>query len=929
MNKKTYIIAISLLLLIITTLCFKLSFTNKTSTIAAKNGYLDLSQHSLSENKILKIDGQWELYYNKLYTPEDFNSNNIDNVQYFRIPSNLNGTIINGTKLSHYGYMTLRLKIKLNSNDVNKFLGIKTQDLLTASKIWVNGDLTDYHGVVGKNEEEYRPIFKPTVSIFQPKSQYIDIVIQAANFREPASMIKSIYLGTKNEVLVEENIQLGIDLFLFGSILIMSLYHLALFSIRRKDKSTLYFGLFSLAIAVRSLFMGERIAVQIFPNMPFEVLSKTAAISYYLALPLFLMFFKELFNEISDRVISISKYVAIIMTLLCLVTTNKIYDKAAVPSQIYSMLICLYILYKLIRFLIDKRENAFEMFLGALIVIMAFLCDVLDYDGYLSIRFAMPVGVFLFIFIQSYILAKYFTRALTLSESLANENAKMYREIKKMNAELEDKVKERTMKLSNSRKALKSLLDNAGQGFLTFEKDYRVGAVFSIQCKEIFKEDIKNRNIQDLLFRDNPEDELIFKSITEEIFNTDDNYKIKVLMELLPVEIDINNKNLLIEYKIITDAATNSDKIIMIILTDISEKRQLENKIEREKEVLEMIVNSIVYYEDLRELINSYNIFCNVYLQNILNSNLKAEAISYEILTKIHTFRGNFAQINMLKTANKLCSIEDNISVFMGNNNELSKDHIRSVVNKNNICEAIKDDLETITTILGKDYFNDEKVIVLKTKLREIEQAIRENFGEEAEEIISRLERLTYIPLKRLLFPYGKYIERIAANLQKQIYPFEIHGEDINVDPNKYHNLMRAMVHIFRNMVDHGIEAAQHRIEKGKDEYGRISCSLKREEKYIKIEIQDDGCGIDLEALKKKIIEKGLLSLTELEKLSEKEILEYIFEKGFTTIEKCTELSGKGLGLYHLKNQVKKYGGIIEVQTKADKGSTFIITIEG
>lgn len=929
MNKKTYIMVISLLLLIIATLCFKLSFKNKTSTITAKNGYLDLSQYSLSENKILKLDGEWELYYNKLYTPEDFNSNNINNVQYFKIPSNLKGTIINGTKLSHYGYMTLRLKIKLNSNDVNKFLGIKTQNLLTASKIWVNGDLTDYYGVVGKNEEEYRPIFKPTISIFEPKSQYIDIVIQAANFREPASMIKSIYIGTKNEVLLEENVQLGIDLFLFGSILIMSLYHLALFSIRRKDKSTLYFGLFALAIAVRSLFMGERIAVQIFPNMPFEVLSKTAAISYYLALPLFLMFFKELFNEISDRVISISKYVAIIMTLLCLVTTNKIYDKLAIPSQIYSMLICLYILYKLIKFLINKRENAFEMFLGALIVIMAFLCDVLDYDGYLSIRFAMPVGVFLFIFIQSYILAKYFTRALTLSESLASENAKMYNEIKEMNEELEDKVEQRTVQLSNSRKALKSLLDNAGQGFLTFGKDYRVGEVFSIQCTDLFKKDIKDKKIQDLLFKNNSEDELIFKSIIEEIFNTDDSYKIKVLMELLPEEIEINNRNLFLEYKIITEDEAYEDKMIMIVLTDISEKRQLENKIEREKEVLEMIVNSIIYYEDLRELINSYDRFYNSYLENILNSDLQAEAISYEILTKIHTFRGNFAQINMLKTANKLCIIEDNLSNLMRNHNELNRDDIRAIVDKDMICDAIKEDFETITAILGKDYFNDEKVIVLKTKLREIEQAIKENFGEEAEEVISRIERLTYIPLKRLLFPYGKYIERIAGNLQKQIYPFEIHGEDINVDPNKYHNLMRAMVHIFRNMVDHGIESAQDRIEKGKDEYGRISCSLKREGKYIKIEIQDDGCGIDLEALKKKIIEKGLLSFTELEKLSEKEIIEYIFEKGFTTREKCTELSGKGLGLYHLKKQVKKYGGIIEVQTKADKGTTFIITIEG
>lgn len=923
--KKNKSIILVIFLFFILILTWEKTKINNTAIITAEKGYLDLSQYDFEKNLIIKLDGEWEFYYNKLYTPQELTSNTIDNKQYFKIPSNLNGTIINEKKLEHYGYMTLRLKVILNDKDINRFLGLKIQDMLTSSKIWINGQLTDYHGVVNGNEEGYKPIFKTTLSIFQPKSKYVEIVIQTANFREPASMIKSLYFGTKNEILKEENIQLSIDLFLFGSIFIISLYHFALFTIRKKDKSNFYFSLFCLDIGIRSLFMGERILVQIFPNMPFELLSKTAAISYYLGLYLFLMFLKQLFSEISDKVIKISKYVTTVMTLVCLVTINKVYDKLAISSQIYCGLIFLYIVYKLIKLLMNKKENAFEMLLGVIIIFIALLCDILGYDGYLTLRFAMPIGVFIFIFIQSYILAKNFSNALTLSEKLAGENKAMYKEIKKMNIELEDKVKDRTKELYNSRKELKNLLDNAKQGFLTFGKDFAVNEVYSIQCRSIFREDIENKKIEDILFNNNLEEKNLFQSIMEEIFNTSDEYKIKILMELLPEEIKINDKNIVIGYKIIANVESCREKIVMLILTDVSEKRQLENKIEEEKNLLKMIVNVVIYYEDSKELINSYNEFCELSLENLLKSNRETKEIYYEILRKIHTFRGNFAQMNMLNTADNLGNIEDNL-IKIGS--ELNIDDLKLSLNKQDINNVIKEELQTIEKILGKGHFDKEKIIVDRKKLKNIEGKIKESFKkEDINKIIPMIRSLSYVSLKEMIVPYGKYIARIGENLGKQIYPFEIQGDDIYVDPDKYHDLVRTMVHIFRNMADHGIESIKDRIEKGKDEYGKIVCSLRKDEKNIIIEISDDGDGIDLQVLKKKIIEKNLLSPMKVEKLLQKELLDYIFTQGLTTRDYCTELSGRGIGLSEFKEAVKRLNGNIEVETKANEGTSFKIII--
>ncbi|MCY6369422.1 7TM diverse intracellular signaling domain-containing protein [Clostridium ganghwense] len=925
-NKKSKIILGIILLIVIVIVAAKIFLTEDRNVSVAQNGYIDLSKWNFEKDGILELDGEWEFYYNKLYKPEDFSSNTIKNKQYFKIPSNLNGTVIDGKKLNHYGYMTLRLIIKLNEKDADKFLGLKVQNMLTASKIWINGDLTDYHGVVAKNEKQYKPIFKPTLSIFKSKTNYVEIVIQTANFREPFSSIESLYIGTKNQILKKQNIQLAIDLFLIGSIFIIALYHLGLFKIRPQNKSTLYFGLFCLDIGMRSLFMGERILVQVFPNMHFEVISKFAAISYYVAVPLFLMFLKELFSEISDQIVSTSKYVGIVMTFICLVTTNKIYDEFAIVSQIYTVGICLYVLYNLLKLSIRREENAFQVVLGFISIIIALLCDILGYDGYMRIRVAMPIGVFLFIFIQSYMLAKKFSNAFVVVERLAEENDAMYKEIKEMNIQLEGKVRDRTKKLYNSRKELKNLLDNAGQGFLTFGRELIVDEEYSIQCKDIFNMEINNKKISEILFINNLEDKKLFIRIIDEIFNTSDEHKIQMLIELMPKVINIYNKDITIEYKVLYNTRNENDKRIMIILTDISEKKELENRIEQERNILKMVVNAVIYYEDSNELINSYIEFCQVSFDNLLKSNKKFEDVYCEILRKIHTYKGNFAQMNMLNTAYELEEIEESLVKIK---DKLTIDNFKMAVDIYILNNAIKEDLNKLTTILGKDYFDKEKIVIDREKLSEIENMIQENFNEEeSRKIIHMIRRLLYVPLKKLLEPYCKYTVGAAESLEKQIYTMEVEGDDISVDLDKYQDLIKSMIHIFRNMLDHGIESVEERVRKGKNEYGKIICFLKKQGNDIIIKIQDDGCGIDLHNLKKKIVQRNLLSYTEAEALSEEETLEYIFKDGFTTKDYCTQLSGRGVGLSAVRKEVEKLNGNIEVYTKVDEGTTFKIIIK-
>jgi two-component system chemotaxis sensor kinase CheA len=181
-------------------------------------------------------------------------------------------------------------------------------------------------------------------------------------------------------------------------------------------------------------------------------------------------------------------------------------------------------------------------------------------------------------------------------------------------------------------------------------------------------------------------------------------------------------------------------------------------------------------------------------------------------------------------------------------------------------------------------------------------------------------------PIQKVFGKFPRMVRDMSRTLGKDI-DLEMFGEDTEVDKTVVENIGDPLVHIIRNSIDHAIEFADERELKGKLRKGRIILSAYQIGTQIVIEVSDDGKGIDIGAVKKKALAKGLISEEESQKMSDDAAINLIFLPGFSTKEVSTELSGRGVGMDVVKTNVGKLNGYVEVISKKDIGTTFKISL--
>ncbi|MBR4182442.1 MAG: chemotaxis protein CheA, partial [Lachnospiraceae bacterium] len=133
--------------------------------------------------------------------------------------------------------------------------------------------------------------------------------------------------------------------------------------------------------------------------------------------------------------------------------------------------------------------------------------------------------------------------------------------------------------------------------------------------------------------------------------------------------------------------------------------------------------------------------------------------------------------------------------------------------------------------------------------------------------------------------------------------------------------------HLLRNSADHGLESAEIRAQRGKPEVGTITLDAFQEGNNVIIQVSDDGNGIDTESVKKKAIERGLVTPEQAENLSEKEIIDFLFMPSFSMAKTITDISGRGVGLDVVKSGIQQLGGDVDVKTKLGEGTTFTVRL--
>ena len=217
----------------------------------------------------------------------------------------------------------------------------------------------------------------------------------------------------------------------------------------------------------------------------------------------------------------------------------------------------------------------------------------------------------------------------------------------------------------------------------------------------------------------------------------------------------------------------------------------------------------------------------------------------------------------------------------------------------------------------------DAYVAEVKTTTEKFRSSTQ-NLGRISSELQEGVMKIRMVPISQIFSRFPRVVRDLQRDLNKKI-DLKIEGEDTELDKSVVEDLLDPIMHCVRNSVDHGVESPDERKKAGKRETGTVLLKASNEGNMIIIEISDDGAGIDVKRVRQKAIEKGLIHPDKI--LTDQEAFNLIFEPGFSTSDKITNVSGRGVGLDVVRTMIEKLNGTVFVTSVKGRGTTFTIKL--
>lgn len=235
--------------------------------------------------------------------------------------------------------------------------------------------------------------------------------------------------------------------------------------------------------------------------------------------------------------------------------------------------------------------------------------------------------------------------------------------------------------------------------------------------------------------------------------------------------------------------------------------------------------------------------------------------------------------------------------------------------------------LENLMTMVSELVLTRNQLLQILRSQKESEFAVPlQRLNHVTSELQEGVMKTRMQPIGNAWAKLPRLVRDLAHEVNKKI-DLQMLGAETELDRQVLELIKDPLTHMVRNSADHGLEAPAERLAKGKPEMGRITLNAYHEGGHIIIEVADDGKGLALDAIKRKLIQNGLCTETELAAMSDQQIQQYIFKAGFSTAAKVTSVSGRGVGMDVVKTNIEKIGGTIELKSIEGRGTTFTIKI--
>ena len=403
--------------------------------LIARKGLLDLRYYNYESGKPVNLNGEW-CFAGREFKPDLSleNTKAYANLpEYFKFDDK-------ALFSNHFGHCTYALRVILPHT--GKIWALYLPPILSAYKLYINNSLVSQAGTLYPAEKMV-PEIRSQIIQFVATTDTVNIDIEVSNYKFVFGGIPTVIrLGKTATLEKEREWSFMISSFLIGSMFIMGLYHFVLFSLRRKDRSYLYFGIICVFIALRESFVGQALFFSHFPSVSFETSVKILYSAFPICLISFVGFFSVIYSDFSKVIRIIVTIPSFIYLIIVVCTANTFYGKYLLLISILFLIQTIYLIGLVTFKAIRVPHQNIIILLALLVLTFCFINDVLYEQQIINSHFLLPFGFFMFVLLQAIMLSVRFTNALRESEHLSVELFK----IQMMNKELESKFQQELLK---------------------------------------------------------------------------------------------------------------------------------------------------------------------------------------------------------------------------------------------------------------------------------------------------------------------------------------------------------------------------------------------------------------------------------------------------------------------------------------------------
>ena len=476
------------------------------------------------------------------------------------------------------------------------------------------------------------------------------------------------------------------------------------------------------------------------------------------------------------------------------------------------------------------------------------------------------------------VLQRKYRGELDQKETVINDLKKARAKLEDYSHNLEKMVADRTAEITKTNALLRTILDSLGQGILVFGEDGKALPVYSQICETLFGREISGRPIDDVLgFTEAVGFSSWRQAVFAEMLDFADLTPLAParLPLVPPTEIALSYNRMVGESGLTTG--------VVVVATDRTAEVEAIRVAQKERALVKKIVQVAKHRDAFRLFIED--------AQELIQQFLKGDVHDQAVLErKLHTLKGGAATFALDQLA-QVCHVFEDFLKSMGPGDLHSASFAMRLRRSATEMKTILDDeLETLIELLGP---------LQKAK--------------------------AVLKIDEVLKVYSMSMVELADRLGKQLAPLKIEGGSLEVPTVRFQGLLNSFVHAFRNAIDHGLESPEKRVSCGKSPEGHLMIACSHEGDSLKIEVSDDGGGVNVERVREKL--RSIPVRAHLAEGSDFEVAQAILDGDLSTADIVTDISGRGVGLSAVTDEVRKLGGTIRVDSVIGKGMTITILV--